>query len=95
MEHQLLDRKSYQRFCLLEDAITISDRNTIWRFPSASVWRAQRPCSRAWMPSSSAMAPLPGVGQAIDATRCQHIGDEDKERLAQGKAPDWSAAKRR
>lgn len=68
MEHQLLDRKSYQRFCLLEDAITISDRNTIWRFPSASVWRAQRHCSRAWMPSCSAMAALPGAGQAIDAT---------------------------
>ena len=32
MEFQLLDRMSYQRFCLLQDAMNVPDRNTIWRF---------------------------------------------------------------
>ncbi|GKS97696.1 hypothetical protein AVAK2825_24195 [Acidovorax sp. SUPP2825] len=32
MEYQLLDRMSYQRFCLLQDAMNIPDRNTLWRF---------------------------------------------------------------
>ena len=32
MEYQLLDRASYQRFCLLQDAMHVPDRNTIWRF---------------------------------------------------------------
>ncbi len=32
MEYQLLDRASYQRFCLLQDAMNVPDRNTIWRF---------------------------------------------------------------
>ena len=30
MEYQLLDRMSYQRFCLLADSANIPDRNTIW-----------------------------------------------------------------
>ncbi len=32
MEYQLPDRASYQRFCLLQDAMNVPDRNTIWRF---------------------------------------------------------------
>lgn len=32
MKFQLLDRMSYQRFCLLQDAMNVPDRNTIWRF---------------------------------------------------------------
>ena len=32
MEYQLLDRTSYQRFCLLQDTMNVPDRNTIWRF---------------------------------------------------------------
>ena len=32
MEYQLLDRMSYQRFCLLADSANIPDRNTIWRY---------------------------------------------------------------
>lgn len=31
-EYQLLDRMSYQRFCLLEGSATIDDRNTIWHY---------------------------------------------------------------
>lgn len=32
MEYLLLDCTSYQRFCVLQAATTIPDRNTIWRF---------------------------------------------------------------
>lgn len=32
MEYQLLDRASYKRFCLLQDAINVPDRKTIWCF---------------------------------------------------------------
>ena len=32
MEYQLLDRMSYQRFCLLQDSANIPDRNTIWHY---------------------------------------------------------------
>lgn len=31
-EYQLLDRMSYQRFCLLTDSANIPDRNIIWRY---------------------------------------------------------------
>ena len=31
-EYQLLDRMSYQRFCLLTDSVNIPDRNTIWHY---------------------------------------------------------------
>ena len=99
MEYQLLDRMSYQRFCLLQDAMNIPDRNTIWRV-------AQR------IGVQGATALFQGVdaqlhrhgyiargGQAIDATLVpaprQHIGKDDKERLAQGREPGWSQAQRR
>ena len=32
MEYQLLDRMSYQRFCLLQNSMNVPDRNTVWRF---------------------------------------------------------------
>ncbi len=32
MEYQLLDRRSYQRFCGLFDAANLPDRTTIWTF---------------------------------------------------------------
>ena len=31
-EYQLLDRMSYQRFCLLADSANVPDRNTIWYY---------------------------------------------------------------
>ena len=99
MQYQLLDRMSYQRFCLLEDAITIPDRNTIWRFAQ----RIGVDGATALFQGVDAQLQRHGYiargGQAIDATLVpaprQHIGKEDKERLAQGKEPDWSQAQRR
>ncbi|WP_235505215.1 transposase [Acidovorax sp. Leaf160] len=32
MVYPLQDRATYQRFCLLQDALNVSDRNMIWRF---------------------------------------------------------------
>lgn len=32
MEYQLLDRMSYQRFCLLADSANVPDCNTIWHY---------------------------------------------------------------
>lgn len=98
MEYQLLDRMSYQRFCLLEQSMNVPDRNTIWRF-------AQR------LGVDGAVALFQGVdaqlhrhgyiargGQAIDATLVpapkQHLSKEDKAQLDQGKKPEgWSQAK--
>lgn len=99
MEYQLLDRMSYQRFCLQQDSMNVPDRNTNRRFAQC-------------IGADGAVALLQGVdaqlqrygdiargGQGIDATLVpaprQHIGKVDKERLEQGKDPDWSDAKRR
>jgi hypothetical protein len=32
VEYQLLDRMSFQRFCLLSDSANVPDRNTIWHY---------------------------------------------------------------
>ena len=42
MEFQLLDRMSYQRFCLLQDSMNVPDRNTIWRFVECNGLAARR-----------------------------------------------------
>lgn len=40
MEFQLLDRMSYQRFCLLEDSANVPDRNTLWHWhPHQEAWQ--------------------------------------------------------
>ena len=99
MEYQLLDRMSYQRFCLLQDSMNVPDRNTIWRFGE-----------RIGVDGATAL--LQGVdeqlhrhgyiargGQSIDATLVpaprQHIGKDDRRKLDEGGQPDWSDARRR
>lgn len=99
MEYQLLDRMSYQRFCLLQDCLNVPDRNTIWRFGER-------------IGVDGAMALLQGVnaqlhrhgyiargGQAIDATLVpaprQRISKDERKQLHSGQEPDWSDAKRR
>ena len=99
MEYQLLDRMSYQRFCLLQDAMNIPDRNTIWRFAQRSGVDGATVLLQGVDAQLQRHGYIARSGQAIDATLVpaprQHIGKEDKERLAQGKAPDWNEAKRR
>ncbi|WCM95355.1 IS5 family transposase [Acidovorax sp. NCPPB 2350] len=99
MEYQLLDRASYQRFCLLQDAMNVPDRNTIWRFGE----RLGVEGVTALLQGVDAQLQRHGYiargGQAIDATLVpaprQRIGKEDRQCLAQGGQPDWSDAQRR
>lgn len=99
MEFQLLDRMSYQRFCLLQDAMNVPDRNTIWRFGE----RIGVDGATALLHGVDAQLHSHGFiargGQAIDATLVpapvQHIGKDDRKKLAAGQQPDWSYAKRR
>jgi len=90
---------SYQRFCLLQHAITVPDRNTIWRFAQRIGVDGATALSQGVDAQLQRHGYIARGGQAIDATLVpaprQHIGKEDKERLAQGKEPDWSEAKRR
>lgn len=46
MEYQLLDRTSYRSFCLLQDAMNVPDRNTIWRFGEPLGVEGPRLCSK-------------------------------------------------
>ncbi len=96
MEYQLLDR--YQRFCLLQDAVNVPDRNTIWRFGER-------------LGVDGAMALFQGVnvqlhrhgyiargGQAIDATpvpapRQKFIDNASGHYLPQGPAAQSAAVK--
>lgn len=99
MEYQLLDRTSYQRFCLLQDAMNVPDRNTIWRFGE----RLGVDGATALFQGVDAQLHRHGYiargGQAIDATLIpaprQHIDREDRQALQQGLQPDWSDARRR
>jgi transposase, IS5 family len=99
MEFQLLDRMSYQRFCLLQDSMNVPDRNTIWRFGE----RIGVDGATALLHGVDAQLHRHGFiargGQAIDATLVpapvQHIGKDDRSKLAAGDRPEWSDAKRR
>lgn len=99
MEFQLLDRMSYQRFCLLQDSMNVPDRNTIWRFGE----RIGEDGATALLHGVDAQLHRHGFiargGQAINArlvpAPVQHIGRDDRNKLAAGLQPDWSDAKRR
>lgn len=99
MEFQLLDRMSYQRFCLLQDSMNVPDRNTIWRFGE----RIGVDGATVLLHGVDAQLHRHGFiargGQAIDATLVpapvQHISRSERSQLAAGQQPDWSDAKRR
>ncbi|WP_225976188.1 IS5 family transposase, partial [Paracidovorax avenae] len=99
MEYQLLDRASYQRFCLLQDAMNVPDRNTIWRFGE----RLGVDGATALFQGVDAQLHRHGYiargGQAIDATLVpaprQRLDRQEREALAEGRTPDWSEAERR
>jgi len=94
MEYQLLDRASYQRFCLLQDAMHVPDRNTIWRFGE----RLGVDGATALLQGVDAQLHRHGYiargGQAIDATLIpaprQHLRKEDRDKLKAGQRPDWN-----
>lgn len=98
MEYQLLDRMSYQRFCLLTDSATIPDRNTIWHYQQRLGVEGVTALFQAVDELLLRQGFMARCGQIIDATLVpapiQHFTKEDKEQLAQGKTPeDWSEAK--
>lgn len=100
VEFQILDRMSYQRFCLLQDSANVPDRNTIWHWQQ----RLGADGSAALFDAMDAQLLRHGYlarcGQIIDATLVpapiQHFSKEDKAQLEEGKIPEnWSAAKHR
>ena len=99
MEYQLLDRLSYQRFCLLQDSMNVPDRNTIWRFAE----RIGADGATALLQEMDEQPHRHGYiargGQVIDVTlvsaQRQRIGREDRQKLNESESPDWSKAKRR
>ena len=100
MEYQLLDRMSYQRFCLLTDSANIPDRNTIWHYQQRLGVDGVTALFQAVDAQLLQRGYLARCGQIIDATLVpapiQHFTKEDKAQLEQGKIPaDWNAAKRR
>ena len=100
MEYQLLDRMSYQRFCLLTDSANIPDRNTIWHYQQRLGIDGVTALFQAVDNQLLQHGYMARCGQIIDATLVpaptQHFTKQDKAQLEQGKIPaDWSAAKRR
>jgi IS5 family transposase len=99
MEYQLLDRMSYQRFCLLQDAMNIPDRNTIWRFAQRIGVDGATVLFQGVDAQLQRHGYIARSGQAIDATLepapRQRLDRPEREALAEGRTPDWSKAERR
>ena len=100
MEYQLLDRMSYQRFCLLADSGNVPDRNTIWHYQQRLGVDGMTALFQAVDGQLLQRGYMARCGQIIDATLVpapiQHFTKEDKAQLEQGNIPtDWNAAKRR
>ncbi|SDP94173.1 Transposase domain, partial [Paracidovorax cattleyae] len=93
MEYQLLDRASYQRFCLLQDAMNVPDRNTIWRFGE----RLGVDGATALFQGVDAQLQRHGYiargGQAIDATLVpaprQRLDRQEREALGGSACSRW------
>ncbi len=56
VEYQLLDRMSFQRFCLLSDSANVPDRNTIWHYQqrlgvdgTTALFQPQRAAAAPWL----------------------------------------------
>jgi IS5 family transposase len=99
-EFQLLDRRSFRRFCGLEYSRNIPDRTTIWNFENrigvdgvtALFTELDRQIRSKGLEARA--------GQIVDATLVpapkQHFTREEKEILDQDAMPaDWKPAKRR
>jgi transposase len=100
MEYQLLDRMSYQRFCLLTDSANVPDRNTLWHYQQRLGVDGVTALFQAVDGQLLQRGYLARCGQIIDATLVpapiQHFTKEDKAQLEQGNIPaDWNEAKRR
>ncbi|WP_312283820.1 IS5 family transposase [Candidatus Igneacidithiobacillus taiwanensis] len=98
-EFQLLDRRSFRRFCGLEHSRNIPDRTTIWNFENRLGVEGVQALFVALDRQIQAHGLEARAGQIIDATLVpapkQHFTKEDKEILEQHAVPaDWKPAKR-
>jgi IS5 family transposase len=101
-EHQLLDRRSFQRFCSLADELSVPDARTIWLFKQrlASSGIGAKAIFEAVQQQLQAHGYLPRGGQIVDATivraPIQHLDKDEKAQVDEGKVPkDWSLKKLR
>jgi len=99
-EHQLLDRRSFQRFCGLTDELNVPDARTIWLFKQRLVEGGigARVIFEAVQQQLQAHGYLPRGGQIVDATivraPIQHLNKDEKAQVNEGKVPeDWSPKK--
>ena len=99
-EFQLLDRRSFQRFCGLEHSANIPDRTTIWNFENRIGVEGVSALFTELDRQIRAQGLEARAGQIVDATLVpaprQHFGGGEKEILKQGAVPvEWKPAKRR
>lgn len=99
-EHQLLDRRSFQRFCGLADELRIPDARTVWLFKQrlAQGGMGARAIFDAVQQQLQAHGFIPRGGQIVDATivraPIQHLTKDEKAQVYQGSKPEeWSAKK--
>lgn len=100
MEYQLLDRMSYQRFCLLADSANVPDRNTLWHYQQRLGVDGVTALFQTVDSQLLQRRSIARCGQIIDATLVpapiQHFTKKDKAQLEQDHIPaDWNEAKRR
>ena len=99
-EFQLLDRRSFRRFCGLEHSRNIPDRTTIWSFENRVGVDGVTALFNDLDRQIRAYGLEARAGQIVDATLVpapkQHFTREEKEILDQDAMPaDWKPAKRR
>ncbi|WP_338107520.1 transposase [Acidithiobacillus caldus] len=99
-EFQLLDRRSFRRFCGLEHSRNIPDRTTIWNFENRIGVDGVRALFGELDRQIRARGPEARAGQIFDATLVpapkQHFTREEKAILNKDAMPaDWKPAKRR
>ena len=99
-EHQLLDRRSFQRFCGLADELSVPDARTVWLFRQrlTAGGLGARAIFEAMQQQLQAHGYLPRGGQIVDATivkaPIQQLEKDEKAQLDEGKVPkDWRLKK--
>ncbi len=99
-EFQLLDRRSFQRFCGLEHSLNIPGRTTIWNFENRLGVEGVQALFEGLDRQIRAHGLEARAGQIVDAPLVpapkQHFTKEDKEMPGQNAVPvDWKPARRR
>jgi IS5 family transposase len=100
MEHQLLDRRSFQRFCGLLDELNVPDARTLWLFKQRLVQAGTgaQAIFDAVGQQLQAAGYIARGGQMVDATivraPIQHMSQEERDIVNQQAVPkDWGPKK--